>query len=110
MAVECLQMWVLSEPHLKVGTSWVYCAEIEVRVNAEPQPLVSKGGCRVAVSFPNLLNTHFLSGYKVNDPPNTHSTPTNFFTVSIACLAARLDTSRAAGGRCGAVGGGDPLR
>ena len=55
--------------------------EIEVRVNAEPRPLVSKGGCRVAVSFPNLLNTHFLSGYEVDDPLNTHSTPTIFFTV-----------------------------
>ena len=64
MVVECSQMWVLSEPRLKVGIESTY-ASLDHRVVAEPRSLVSKSGCRVAVKFPNRLNTHFFSGCKV---------------------------------------------
>ena len=47
----------------------------------------------MAVKFPNLLNTHFFSGYKVDDPLNTHSTPTFFLQcrqrVPCPCWASR---------------------
>ena len=75
-------MWVLSEPRLKVGIESTYTALFGIIIEAvvaEPRSLVSKSGARrVAVKFPNLLNTHFFSGYKVDDPLNTHSTPTFF--------------------------------
>ena len=94
-------MWVLSERPVKVGIESTY-ASFDL---AEPRSLVSKSGCRVAVKFPNRLNTHFFSGCKVDDPLNTHSTPTIFFTVMGRYCKDNGPEAQVAGGRSiGAVG------